>query len=715
MRPGRLVTVVGMGGAGKTRVAAELVSELECVWVDLSDASAPGDVAGAVAEALRLPAGGGADPIIAIVNVLRDEPTLLVIDNCEVQHDACRELVDALLADALTVLATSRVPLESAYEWLFPLPPMAEGDELFTDRAARVGYAPVGQEARAVTELCRRVGGSPLAIELLAAWSHVKSPAELLATQPERLTSRTLTVQPRHRDMTAVLDASMALLTSAQQRVLASLGVLAGGFTAESAEAVAGADLGTLADLVERGLIFRQPTVGGRFSVHELVRSHALVRLRSDGDDCEDAVRRRHFDYFVGLAEPWTDQSAFQLEPHRGHPLKAENANLDAARRWAVERGDAGSALRLMQALDLFWPYAIPPKPRRFERLAEVLALPFDSDDQTVLLNRAWACHTAGQLIMREPAQAREWFEESLDHFRVLGHEGGEAAALRGLMEVALVGLDLEAAEAYGDQARAVGRRTNDRPGEAWMIFQDAMLALARDQPEHAAACAREARDVFEERGAGYGIYSAYGIFSAVCLLGEAHYAQGRYADAVTAYGEAVSIQGRTGFVRDVEDLLEDLAIVSAALGAHEQAAELLGAAATWRAIDADPRVPYGMADYRAATAASRRSLGPRGWQAAFDAGTRLTSSQAMALADATVDDLAARASASAVGLTARERQVLSLIADGSHDAEVAERLQLSRRTVQAHLRSVYTKLDVTTRTAAVHRARELDLIGPVT
>ena len=572
LRPGRLVTVVGLGGAGKTRVASELVTDGECVWVDLSDASVPGDVAGAVAEALRLPAGGGADPTIAVVNVLRAEPTLLVIDNCEAQQRACRELVDALLLemDALTVLATSRVPLDSAYEWLFPLPPLAEGDELFTDRAARVGYAPVGHDAGVVTELCRRVGGSPLAIELLAAWSHVKSPAELLATQPEGLSSPTLTVQPRHRDMTAVLDASMALLASGQQRVLGALGVFAGGFTAEAAESVAEADLGTLAVLVERGLIFREPTAGGRFSVHELVRSHALARLRSDGDDREDAVRRRHFDYFVGLAEPWTDQ-AVSSQPHRDNPLKAENANLDAARRWAVERGDAGSALRLMQALDLFWPYASPPKPRRYARLADVLALPFDSDDRTVLLNRAWACHTAGQLIMREPAQARKWFEESLDHFHVLGHEGGEAAALRGLMEASLVDMDLDAAEAYGDRARAVGRRANDRPGEAWMIFQDAMLALARDQPEHAAVCAREARNVFEERGADYGIYSAYGILSAVCLLGEAHYAQGRYTDAVTAYEEAVSIQGRTGFVRDVEDLLEDLAIVAAALGADER------------------------------------------------------------------------------------------------------------------------------------------------
>ena len=715
LRSGRLVTVVGLGGAGKTRVAAELVSDRDCLWVDLSDANDPGDVAAAVAESLGLPAGGGADPTVGILNVIRDLPTLLVLDNCEVQRAACRELVDALLvdADALTVLATSRAPLDSAYEWLYPLPPLAEGDELFADRAARVGYAPMGQEASAVTELCRRVGGSPLAIELLAAWSHVRSPAELLESQSEELASRTLTVRPRHRDMTAVLDASMALLTSDQQRVLAALAVFAGGFTAEAAESVAQTDLGTLAILIERGLIFRESTADGRFTVHELIRSHALARLRSGGDEREDAVRRRHFDYFVALAEPWTDQAVSQLEPQSSQ-LRAENANLDAARSWAVDRGDAGGALRLMQALDFLWPYAFPPKPRRLERLAAVLALRYDSDDQTVLLNRAWACWTAGQLTMKEPAQAREWFRESLDHFQVLGHEGGEAAALGGLMEVSVLTCELEAAEAYSDRARAVVRRTNDRPGEAWGIYQEAMLALARDQPVHAAVCAREARNVFEEGGAD-GIHSAYGIFLAVCLLGEAQYAQGRHADAVAAYGEAVTIQRRTGFVRDVEDLLEDLAIVAAALGANEQAAELFGAASTWRAIDADPRVPYGMADYRAATAASRRSLGPRRWQSAFDSGARLTSHQAMALADAAVNDLAARASAGALGLTARERQVLSLIADGSHDHEVAERLQLSRRTVQAHLRSVYTKLDVTTRTAAVHRAMELDLIEPMT
>ena len=106
---------------------------------------------------------------------------------------------------------------------------------------------------------------------------------------------------------------------------------------------------------------------------------------------------------------------------HRSHPLMAENANLDAARRWAVERGDAGGALRLIQALDLFWPYAIPPRPRRLERLAPVLALPFDRDDQTVLLNRAWACCAAGQLTMKEPPHARQWFEESRAHFRFSG------------------------------------------------------------------------------------------------------------------------------------------------------------------------------------------------------------------------------------------------------------------------------------------------------
>src|SRR6476661_8777949 len=146
--PGRLVTVVGLGGAGKTRLAAELVSDRTCVWVDLSTAKAPSEVASGVAEALGLPAGGGADPTVGVVNALRDQPTLLVLDNCEVQRVTCRELVDALLVEAvaLTVLATSRVKLSSAYEWLYPLPPLAEGNELFADRAARVGYAAPAQE-----------------------------------------------------------------------------------------------------------------------------------------------------------------------------------------------------------------------------------------------------------------------------------------------------------------------------------------------------------------------------------------------------------------------------------------------------------------------------------------------------------------------------------------------------------------------------------------
>ncbi len=194
--------MVGLGGAGKTRLAAELVSDRNCVWVDLSTAKAPSEVASGVAEALGLPAGGGADPTVGVVNALRDQPTLLVLDNCEVQRVTCRELVDALLVEAvaLTVLATSRVPLSSAYEWLYPLPPLAEGNELFADRAARVGYAPAAQEDHAVTELCHLVGGLPLAIELLAAWSHVRSPTEQLRSRPEELSARTPTVLPRHRD-----------------------------------------------------------------------------------------------------------------------------------------------------------------------------------------------------------------------------------------------------------------------------------------------------------------------------------------------------------------------------------------------------------------------------------------------------------------------------------------------------------------------------------
>ena len=239
LQPGRLVTVVGLGGAGKTRLAAELVSDHDCVWVDLSTATGPGDVAGRVAVALGLPAGGGADPTVGVVNALRDQPTVLVLDNCEVQLVTCRQLVDALLVEveALTVLATSRVPLSSAYEWLYPLPPLAEGKELFADRAARVGYAPARPGRRCGHRAVPPGRWLPLAIELLAAWSHVRSPTELLRSQTGgAVIAHRHRAVPRHRDMTAVLDASMALLTADQQRVLASLGVFAGGFTAEAAE-----------------------------------------------------------------------------------------------------------------------------------------------------------------------------------------------------------------------------------------------------------------------------------------------------------------------------------------------------------------------------------------------------------------------------------------------------------------------------------------------
>ncbi len=241
LQPGRLVTVVGLGGAGKTRLAAEMAfGDHDCVWVDLSTATGPSDVAGGVAVALGLPAGGGADPTVGVVNALRDRAD--AAGARQLRGPASSPAGSSSTrcwseVEALTVLATSRVPLSSAYEWLHPLPPLAEGE-----RAVRRPRRPSGLRTSRPGRLRPSPNCAawsvvlPLAIELLAAWSHVRSPTEQLRSRPEELSSRTATVLPRHRDMTAVLDASMALLTSDQQRVLASLGVFAGGFTAEAAE-----------------------------------------------------------------------------------------------------------------------------------------------------------------------------------------------------------------------------------------------------------------------------------------------------------------------------------------------------------------------------------------------------------------------------------------------------------------------------------------------
>jgi predicted ATPase/DNA-binding SARP family transcriptional activator len=366
---GRLVTLVGPGGAGKTRlattVAARLLSDgragLSSAWlVELAPVSDPGDVPQAVLatlgqQGLADPAGRG-DTMQRLVEALSPGRTLLVLDNCEHVVDAAAHLAEELLGRCprLRVLATSREPLGITGETLSPVPPLPPEPAvlLFTDRveAARPGLA---LDAGPVREVCRRLDGLPLAIELAAARLRALTLEQLAARLDDRfrlLTGGSRTALPRHQTLRAVVAWSWDLLEVPERRLAERLSVFAGGFDLAAAEHLGGT-LDLVAALLDKSLL--QPADGGRYRMLETIREYGLERLAATGEIA--AARARHAGYFLELAE--------LAEPHlRGREqlvwierLLAEHDNLIAALHYAADIGDADTAVRLAAAMGVFW------------------------------------------------------------------------------------------------------------------------------------------------------------------------------------------------------------------------------------------------------------------------------------------------------------------------------------------------------------------------
>ncbi|HEU5025724.1 MAG TPA: BTAD domain-containing putative transcriptional regulator [Spirillospora sp.] len=353
---GRLVTLVGPGGAGKTRLATTVAAELAGrfpggVWLVELAAAGPGEVRRAVASVLGEGTG-------RLVEALSAEATLIVLDNCEHVVGAAAALADELLGrcPGLRVLATSRERLGVGGEALCPVPPLdeAESVRLFEERAAAVrpGFRADGALAAAV---CRRLDGLPLAIELAAARLRSMPLEQLAARLGDRfrlLSAGDRTALPRHRTLRAVVAWSWDLLDEPDRRFAARLSVFPGTITPESAERVGGRPdaLEALDSLADRSLLQAVDGPEPRFRMLETIREYARERLAD-----ADAARDAHLACFLDLAE--------RAEPRlRGAGqlgwiarLAAERDNLAAALDWAVESGDAASAVRLGAALASFW------------------------------------------------------------------------------------------------------------------------------------------------------------------------------------------------------------------------------------------------------------------------------------------------------------------------------------------------------------------------
>jgi predicted ATPase len=454
----RLLTLTGPGGSGKTRLALQLAAEAAeefpdgVFWVPLQAVRDPELVVPAIAQTVGAQDG--------LAEHVADKHLLLLLDNLEQVLDAAPQLGDFVGRTAnARLLTTSREPLRVAGEQRYPVEPLASAAaaELFVERARAVEPAFLPTEE--VAEICRRLDGLPLAIELAAARISALSPQALLVRLDRALPvliGGTRDAPERQRTLRATIAWSYELLTTDEQRLVSRLAVFAGGFDLEAAEAVCGADVDTVQSLVDRNLVRRWGS--GRFGMLETIHEYASEQLDSSGDS--ESLRRRHFEYFLGLARS-ANLSEDAVGEQRLDVVSSDRDNMRAALRWAFDR-DIELALSLAIALEMFWVMHDPREGLRWfgallQRASEV---PLELRAHAL---RAYgsSASPAGELDLAE-----RLYQQSFDAFQAVGDERAAGHLLMRLGYSALYRDDVERARELAEQSLAVARGTHDQKTE---------------------------------------------------------------------------------------------------------------------------------------------------------------------------------------------------------------------------------------------------------
>jgi len=512
------VTLTGAGGAGKTRLALQVAAGLAAefpagVWqVDLAPLTDAALAAVTVARALGLPDEAGWPTVATVADFIAAGRALVVLDNCEHLLDGCASLAEDLLraCPALTIMVTSREPVGVAGEatWRVPsLPVASEAVELFADRAqrARPGFAITAENGGPVAEICRRLDGMPLAIELAAARLRVFSPAEIAAGLHDRfrlLTGGSRTAVRRQQTLRASVDWSYALLSEPERVVFWRLAAFAGGFDLQAAQAVGAGGglerhqvLDLLALLVDKSLVAGEESQGcTRYRLLETVRQYAAEKLGESGEAGQ--VRARHRDHYTAMAAR-LDTPADGDPPRQIRRLEADIDNLRAAFQWSLELSDRETALRLASSLQPLWL----GRSRMFEGLAWF--------DAALTGDLATAEPLAPQVRARALAHVSE-LDSWTGSPRNMTLAGQAVALARQLGDPALLGRALaaagyaagyraEAGRPYFAEASALARQEGDNWTLAqilgWQIFTAALSGdpvAARSAGEEGLALARQ-------------------------------------------------------------------------------------------------------------------------------------------------------------------------------------------------------------------------------
>jgi predicted ATPase len=697
----RLLTLVGPGGIGKTqlaiRAAQMLVHEMAgaaefadgVFFVSLVSITNADLVLSTIAHTLKIPDQGSQSPFASLSAFLRDKRMLLILDNVEQVIAAAPQIVTLLeAAEHLTLLLTSREALRVRGEFVYHVPPLtgpdasritdlsaamgAEAIRLFVDRAraVRSDFALTADNLQPVIEICRRLDGLPLAIELAAARIRLLPPQALLNRLERRLpllTSSGPDRAERHRTLRSAIAWSYQLLEPEEQRLFRRLAVFVGGATIEAIEAVCADEsasvsapsiLDLLDSLLAKSLLIQDEHDGApRLRMLATIHEYAEELLTVDGE--HEAIILRHTSYFTAWAEQAHSELYGSSQVQWRTRLDREHDNLRAVLQRAQVRGDATTLLRVAGALGRFW--GLQGYVREGRAWLET-ALTFDlqrisSDTRNLTMTwRAQALLTMGHLCWRQSdlARAREVFTESLALFQALHNQHGIAQALNGLGVTALQAGELQHAQIHFSESLALFRESGDQERIATLLNNLAIatqelgdLAQARAVYRESLALQRELRNVegaaltlhnlgtidfyqglmasarpfFEESLAlRRQLSSLGGVAGTLFHLGVIAAYEGDSATARAQLQESLELAQATGTHAFIIEALEGWAYLAAQLGRHQRAVQLFSAAMKLRTqYNALHEAEY--APIRLMRSQLRRQMGIAAWEQAWHEG----------------------------------------------------------------------------------------------
>jgi predicted ATPase/DNA-binding NarL/FixJ family response regulator len=744
----RLVTLTGVGGVGKTRLALRAAAGLarafgDGVWlVQLDQLRDQALVAQAVAGALGLRDRAGYAPAEALAGYVADRQLLVVLDSCEHLVDAAAKLTDLLLraATGLRVLATSRESLNIAGETVLPVAPLAVPDaerpltaaqlarfpavRLFAERAAQVvpGFAVTEANMAAVAGICRRLEGLPLAVELAAARLRVLSPEQIddrLCDQLGLLTRGSRARPARQQTLRASIDWSYELCSEPERLLWARLSVFAGGFEMDAVEGICAdhrlaADdlLDLLAALADKSVLIAEHGQGGvvRYRLPETLREYGQERLQQAGE--YTALCRRHRDWHEQLARRvFTGWLSPQLATWTAR-LFREHANVQAAQDFCQnEPGEAEAGLRIALHVQEFYYWNAGYISEGRYRLSEALAR---ARKPTVWRAKGLLLASFLAALSGERGAALPLLAEGTSLARQLNDPDTSSFAAYSAGLISLFAGDLgEAIAHFEDGLAALPATAAHARQRAVVLIPLATAAGLAGDEQNVLACRRELAALTEADGEPIRRwYSAYCLWA----LGVAVWRRGDLDRAAELVQQSLRVQALQEGLNDQMGsayCVEALAWIAASARQHERAAVLLGTAASqWRSMGTTLDGYQPLAGYqRNCERQARQALGETAFQAAYHRGRELPGEGAFAYAlqqpqkppDKPPPAVSAVPAATspepgAAPLTPREMQVAHLVARGCSNKEIASRLVISQRTAEGHVEHILTKLSFTSR-----------------